>query len=140
MKKIEHTNSWKKPTGVLKALNAFEKSDENRNSIGKKHPATAEKIRRNGAKFQALNVFNSGKTIGSPSQNASTRLRKTGAMVVNTLKSNENHTQQPSGENKCSLAASPGKTIDKPQAKSESKSQSNPPQKIQVDRKRKNMG
>ena len=126
MKKIEHTNSWKKPTGVLKALNAFEKNDENRNSIGKKNWATAEKIRRNRAKFQALNIFNSGNKMGSPSQNASTRLRKTGTMkAVNTLKSNENHTQQPSDKNKCSLAALPGKTINKPQAKS----QSNPAQK-----------
>ena len=95
MKKIEHTKSWKKPTGVLKALNAFGKSDGNRNSNGKRHPTTAEKIKRNGAKFQALNVFNSGKKRASMSANASTRLRKTGTILktVNALKSKENHTQ-----------------------------------------------
>ena len=36
MKKIERTNSWKKPTGVLKALNAFDKNDGNRKSDNKK--------------------------------------------------------------------------------------------------------
>ena len=103
MKKIERTNSWKKPTGVLKALNAFGNSDGNRNSDSQKHPKVtpAAKIRRNGAKFQALNIFNSGKK--APSKSAtSTRLRKTGTIVkaVNALKTKETPTQQPSYANK----------------------------------------
>ena len=103
MKKIERTNSWKKPTGVLKALNAFDKSDGNRNSDNKKNPkvTTAAKIRRNGAKFQALNIFNSGKKALSTSA-TSTRLRKTGTIVkaVNALKTKETPTQQSSYANK----------------------------------------